>query len=121
MKKRTTGRMIREVVERMERTPEYSAGLFKENTALTYGGVLNQIENDLAARQQWLSSETLEHAWTHEIAAITLIELLEVHNCGSTGGFDAGQRDRPNGPNPSLIDRWRWLVARNPDRVKVKK
>jgi hypothetical protein len=84
-----------------------NGGWYKKGTALTYRGVLDGIEACLEGRNQWLEYEGWARAIEYENQAIGLIELLEVHNCGSIGGFDKGQ------PSPySLEERWDWLVRK---------
>jgi len=53
--------------------------------------------------------------------AEALIELLEVHDCGSTGGFDK-EIGRPNGDgNLSFYDRFAWLVKKYDLQKEVEK
>jgi hypothetical protein len=75
---------------------------------LTYNGIVRLIENELANRQQWLDMNSLSRALEYENRALALIELLEVHNCGSIGGFDRGQQLKQS-DKPSILERWEWL------------
>ena len=81
-----------------------NGGEYKINTALTYRGVLDEIAANLESIDQWAKTGHYRIAHEREIAAETLISLLEVNNCGSIGGFDKNQ---PSGQN--LLERWKWL------------
>ena len=76
---------------------------------LTYEGILKEIDRNLQGVQQWLEhDDQLLRAAEYRIAAKTLIELLEVYNCGSVGGYD---KDQP--PYQTIQDRYNWLVNHN--------
>ncbi len=113
-----TKKIVETAVEEIRQAvPEYrSEGTFRQNTALSYAGVLRQIENDLCAIVQWADMGAFTTAAEYAAKAEALIELLEVYNCGSTGGFDEGQQ----APR-TLVTRWRWLVDHAPKARKRKR
>ncbi len=81
--------------------------------------ILNAIADELGMSSQWLPSNrvgSLESATAHLHRAETLIELLEVHDCGSVGGFDKGQRY----PNGDVFKRFNWLLRKHhgPSAIK---
>lgn len=84
---------------------------YRRGKALTYDGILEAIEGEIQMVDQWRCSENLDLASTHYQRAEALIELLEVHNCGSTGGFDKGQQDSGS---RSLQARFEWLRGKKP-------
>ena len=56
--------------------------------------VKEQIRSDLRLIEQWKGS----YDWADNVAKYyhkleALVELLEIYNCGSVGGFDEGQVD----------------------------
>lgn len=68
--------------------------------------VLEMIFDHLDSAASWDMFKTGEagHRLDHITKAEALIELLEVADCGSVGGFDHGQ------PRPKdLYDRYDWL------------
>jgi hypothetical protein len=70
--------------------------------------VLATIAEHLECRDQWLESGHLASAMEYEFKAEGLIELLEVVNCGSIGGFDKGQPDA-RVVKDSTRERFNWL------------
>ena len=73
--------------------------------------VLNRIITDLACAESWKRS-SFKTDWANCVAeyyikALSLIELLEVHDCGQMGGFDKGA-DVTVGRN--LVTRTHWLL-----------
>lgn len=72
--------------------------------------ILKRIKSCLDAENQWAKSRSYEIALKYNAKAEALIELLEIHDCGSTGGFD---RDDPNCRRHSeLKTRYEWLVEK---------
>ncbi len=49
--------------------------------------ILKAIKDELLSAKQW-SVNGLEFKLFHRYKAESLIELLEINDCGSTGGFD---------------------------------
>lgn len=73
--------------------------------------ILNQIAHQMAQVIQWeerRDPEWCELAAEHYRRAVTLIELLEVTDCGSVGGFDFGQREGDR----TFFARFDWLVRK---------
>jgi len=71
--------------------------------------ILKAIAGEFQQMMQWSGhSEWLHHVPFHRARAEALIELLEASDCGSHGGFDAGQ---PRAVD--LFDRWDWLVKKS--------
>ena len=50
--------------------------------------ILRNIADHLRGELQWSRSGHWDNAWKYAQQAIALIELLEVDDCGSVGGFD---------------------------------
>lgn len=68
---------------------------------------------------QWNQSHNFELTYKYQSRAKALIELVEVHDCGSTGGFSKGQQPKGNdGPIKyerefySLYARWLFLAEK---------
>lgn len=57
---------------------------------------------------QWMDSGNLENALKYKTQTEALLELAEVEECGSIGGFDKGQ---PR--SKSLGDRFEWIAKKN--------
>ena len=55
----------------------------------------------------WAENKSYDIVLRSEASAECLIELLEVADCGSIGGFDKGQEYRSN-----LFERWDWLIKK---------
>jgi hypothetical protein len=72
--------------------------------------ILSEAYRLLRSVQQWGNRQSADCAKNQFIALVkaeALVELLEVDECGSTGGHDAGQ------PTPrGVFDRWMWLAGR---------
>lgn len=72
--------------------------------------VVKQIRHELAMVEQWRrEADDVYHAAEHHGILKGLVELLEVHDCGSTGGFGEGQ---PRGHHQTLHDRAAWLLGK---------
>lgn len=71
---------------------------------VTYNTIYSEILAKQQQIRQWKSFGDLARALEYQQQAIALVELLEVHNCGSIGGFDRGQP-----PSSSLDARIKWL------------
>ena len=70
--------------------------------------ILKDIQDNLEQAKQW-GNHPYDLDWVAQSAeflarAEGLIELLEVHDCGSSGGYDRGQP-----PARNLMDRYNWL------------
>ena len=72
-------------------------------TAPTRSVILKRIKEELQMLEQWREGDNLNFALDHQTRAIALIELLEVHDCGSVGGFAPGQTDQ------TIKGRYEWL------------
>ncbi len=88
---------------------KFNSGQFRRGTALSYEGVLDHAENCLVQSAAWANSQHLARALEYSNQAEAYIELLEVHRCGSVGGFEDGQT---GGGFLSLVERWKWLKVK---------
>lgn len=79
--------------------------LYRKGTALRYQAILEQIESELAQVDEWRDMDDYGRAAQYFNKAEALIELLEVYNCGSIGGFDKGQ----DSDQDSVLERFAWL------------
>lgn len=87
----------------------------KEPTRLT---ILQEIFECFQQVTQWMpgidtSSDYCRGVTTYLNKAEALIEILEVNDCGSVGGFDLNQEDR------GLFPRFLWLVDKYDSRSGV--
>lgn len=69
--------------------------------------LLPQIQEAYEMYRQWIVDENLVNAAKYHAQMETLIEVLEVANCGSTGGFDAEQPE-----SQTVTQRFEWLKTR---------
>lgn len=70
--------------------------------------ILKDIFDDLCMIVQWEGMKNCpENVVEYHYRAQAMIELLEVHDCGSTGGYDTNQPTARN-----IFDRWDWLVKK---------
>jgi len=80
--------------------------------------VLKMIGDCLFDAMQWskYKDPSCAHfAVSYYDKAESLIELLEIHDCKSVGGFDKGQ------PHPgNIFDRFDWLCKKYHDPEKIK-
>ena len=79
--------------------------------------LLNRIGQHLAMMIQW-HREPAEVSWTQNVTeyatkAEALIEVLEVLDCGSVGGYDSGFDQKK-----TLFGRWVWLYNKVHDVKK---
>lgn len=87
----------------------------KSRKPVAYEAILKTAESRLEASEQWNEPdnghEWMANALHYMSEATALIELLEVHNCGSIGGFDSARgHSQQDGENyASLRSRLRWL------------
>ena len=72
---------------------------------IDYHVILKDIEREFRMVRQWIEMESYMNVAESAIRAERLIELLEVYNCGSVGGFDKWQTKRG-----TLQERYQWLV-----------
>jgi hypothetical protein len=63
---------------------------YQQNTALSFEGVLDRILGECDRVEQWAAMKCFDSAQPHFVAALTLIELLEVHLTGSSGSSYGG-------------------------------
>lgn len=70
--------------------------------------ILKNIEKSLSAIKQWSEMQQWENAAKYAAKADALIELLEVDDCGSIGGFDA-KRGQDRDRHWTLTERYDWL------------
>ena len=83
------------------------------NTSVPRDVILERAGDHLQGVVQWSGNPSwCENVVEHHHKAEGLIEVLEVLDCGSVGGFDGGQR-----PARTLFDRWDWLYRKygNPE------
>ena len=88
----------------------------KDRKPIPYEVILNAIEDYLTRAYQW-REEPYNPDWASSVAeylhkAETLIELLEIANCGHVGGFDHVGRHRQEDMleyHNDLKGRFRWL------------
>jgi acyl-CoA-binding protein len=73
--------------------------------------ILNHIKEHLASMKQWADSKNYDYAYQSQAKAESLIELLEVNDCGQMGGFDKNQPHTHN-----LKDRYKWLLGKYPNK-----
>lgn len=62
-------------------------GAYKTDTAVTILGILDKTETELAERDELTTSGYHTLAMEHHLKAQSLIELLETHLYGKTGGL----------------------------------
>jgi len=74
---------------------------------ITRKTILIQIGEHLTSMNQWALYENYDYASKYANKAESLIELLEVYDCGSVGGYDEGQHELM--PHASLHQRYSWL------------
>lgn len=72
--------------------------------------VLKRIESRLAQVKQWTRHERWDYAFEYASEAKALIELLEIDDCGSTGGFDT-ERGQDKSAYQTLESRYQWLLS----------
>ena len=94
---------VRELVEELE-------------SSFSPADILTQIESNLDAVDQWAGH--LDRQLHYQTRAEVLIEMLEVKNCGSIGGFDKGQKTPHGNPTAKLEQRFRWLRGDREDLAK---
>jgi len=82
----------------------------KQPPAISRLVILQEIADDLHGLIGWAESMSFDTAQKYNAHAESLIELLEVADCGSIGGFDDGQKY-----NCNLFYRWDWLVKKYHD------
>lgn len=69
---------------------------------------LEKLAGNFGLIHQWMESGSIERVLEYKIRAEALIELVEIEECGSVGGYDKGQpRSR------SLGDRFEWVAKKN--------
>jgi len=78
---------------------------------ITNRTIKREIRSCIQQIEQWdnIDNIDIKHRYVNELE--TLVELLEVDNCGSVGGFDKGQQ-RHARHKPDLIDRAKWVLAK---------
>jgi len=76
--------------------------------------VLASIANTYEMVLQWAGMKDYQLARDYEVRCETLIELLEVHDCGSKGGFDKGQDY-----GPGFLARLIWVTLKYDSRAAL--
>lgn len=80
--------------------------------------ILQMIFNSFQQMTQWVTCAPNSYAEYHNQAK-ALIELLEIEDCGSTGGFDMDSK-LPNICKYSLYDRFIALLNKYEDNYNLK-
>lgn len=80
--------------------------------------ILQMIFNSFQQMTQWVTTSPSSYAEYHNQAK-ALIELLEVEDCGSVGGFD-GDSLPPKECKYHLYDRFLALLSKHEDNYNVK-
>lgn len=78
--------------------------------------ILETIQQNLQQIEQWArpGMEHYANAHKYQSHALALIELLEVNDCGSCGGFDKGWDElKKQGVQPSLYNRFAFLCNKH--------
>lgn len=86
--------------------------------------ILDAIEEEIKLMYQWsgqfakkrVKAEFVESSIAHAHRAEALIELLEVHDCGSVGGFDEGHKGLY-----SIEERYAFLRKKNRTQLLLEK
>lgn len=78
------------------------------NSVIFRSTILKMIESELQSIAQWAGMAIWENAAKYAARAEVLIELLEIDDCGSTGGFDT-QRNQGRRGFHTLYSRYEWL------------
>lgn len=82
------------------------------NKTVTRADILKRIESELDSADQWRDfNHGIEYPgsfMSHFHGARALIELLEIDDCGSVGGFDL-LRGQPDRSTRTLRARFNWL------------
>jgi hypothetical protein len=73
--------------------------------------ILNSIFSQLQSAAQWISSQPNEYS-NYLKKAEALIELLEIEDCGSTGGFDKNNKVK-NVTSFKLFDRFLTVIRKH--------
>jgi hypothetical protein len=74
----------------------------KKKVSVTREVILKNIAKYLDSAKQWRNGHQFDNAYKYASKAEALIELLEVQDCGSVGGFD------PDNPLSQLSD-WQLM------------
>jgi hypothetical protein len=87
--------------------------------SLAISKILTKALSCFQQMAQWSHSRNFDYVYQYQSQAEALIELVEVHDCGSIGGFSKGQQ--PNGNDGSmkygnkfhsLYARWLFLAEK---------
>lgn len=83
------------------------------NASIDRDAVLTAIHDNIRMVAQWEKMQDFATAAHYQARAQALIELLEVDDCGSVGGFDKarGQPSMPLNLGPSILPRFKWLCS----------
>ncbi len=76
---------------------------------ITSKTIKEEIKSCIIQIEQWSERKEYGRMYKYSIKLETLVELLEVDNCGSVGGFDKGQNPLKN---YSLIQRAKYVVTK---------
>jgi hypothetical protein len=87
----------------------------KVNPTISRETILKRIESCLESVEDWAERTefhdgNLDSAYNYQCQALALIELLEVDDCGSCGGYDA-RRGQPQYSRRTLKSRYEWLKS----------
>ena len=75
--------------------------------SVTLKKILDRTGDHFQQILQWSESHNFDNCFENQKQAETLIELVEIEDCGSTGGFGKTQ---PEGQD--LFQRWDWLYRK---------
>jgi hypothetical protein len=80
--------------------------------SLAISKILTKALSCFQQMAQWSRLCNFDHAFKYQSQAEALIELVEVHDCGSIGGFSRGQLPNGNGGSIKYGDMFYSLYAR---------
>jgi len=72
--------------------------------------LLPELQDAKDQFDQWMKMNEIESAAKYHARLETLVEVMEVANCGSVGGFDTAQDT--SGLTQCVVDRFQWLKLR---------
>lgn len=75
--------------------------------------IKDEIKKAIEGMEQWSDMGLPEYIYKYSVRLKTLVELLEVDNCGSVGGYDKGQNIKGNHYSAdNLINRAKWVLSK---------
>lgn len=93
-------------------------GRQEDSTIISRKTMLTNAHDHLRMMEQWADMHSFDRVHEYQQKAEAIIEVLEVADCGSVGGFDRENRPRQTDGNSELYRRFKAVARKHDDEFE---